>query len=291
MIRYTEPLIRPPSEAESLILQVTHGCSYNQCAFCFTYTDKPFRARPEDEVLREIDWAGENLAWARRVFLADGDALVLSTDRLLRILDRIARKVPQARRVSAYATPHNFKHKTVAELEKLRAAGLTQLYVGFESGDDEVLERIGKGVDQDQMVALCSKAHEAGIKISGTLVLGLGGPRLSQRHAEQSARLLDRIQPRFASALTLMLEPGSDGYSQQYGDPDWRLLEPEEMLKELRTLVAGVEANGIIFRSNHASNYLALAGTFQKGKANMLAQLDEALEGMRELRPEFLRGL
>ncbi len=294
MIRYEEPVFRPPSEANSLILQATIGCSHDGCAFCFTYKTKRFRARRREELLAEIDWAGKAMGNdVRQVFLADGDAMALSTARLLEILERLDRAFPSLRRVSAYAHPKNLEGKTVAELAALRAAGLKQIYVGFESGDDEVLTRIGKGATHDEMVELCAKATAAEIKLSVTLVLGLGGPRLSARHAAESARLVNEVRPRFASALTLILEPGTDNYAERFGDPDWRLLTPLEFLAELRGLVAGIDAHGVIFRANHASNYLSVGGTFNKDKERMLAGIDAVLAGGGDvhLKPEFLRGL
>jgi radical SAM superfamily enzyme YgiQ (UPF0313 family) len=292
-IQYDEPVIRPPSEAYSLILQVTLGCTHNRCAFCVTYQNKRFRSRPREEILREIDWAGKHLPDVKRVFLGDGDAFALSTDRLLEILDRLKTRLPELARVSAYASPGNFRGKTVDELRQLRDAGLTFAYVGIESGDDEILRRIDKGYTQDQMVELLGKPKEAGIKLSATVILGLGGPRLSERHAWETARIIDRVQPRYASALTLMLAPRKPTYEEAFDDPAWRLLTPKEMVEELRGLVAHIEESGIIFRSNHASNYLALAGTFQRNKAEMLAQLDAALADPRlsRFRPEFMRGL
>ncbi len=291
MIYYDHPLIRPPSEARSLIFQATLGCSHNRCAFCLTYQDKQYRPRPEAELFGEIDWAGEAYPETRRVFLADGDALVLKTERLHRILERLSTRFPRLQRVSSYATPGNFKLKTVAELEGLREAGLSQLYIGLESGDDEVLRRIQKGHTQDEMVELCCKATAAGMKLSVTVILGLGGPRLSVRHAEQTARLIDRISPRFASALTLMLGDRNPSFETVFDDPEWRLLQPNEILLELRCLVENIHEDGIIFRSNHASNYLALGGTFQKNKQGMLAEIDAALGDQVQLRPEGWRGL
>jgi radical SAM superfamily enzyme YgiQ (UPF0313 family) len=292
MISYDEPLIRPPSEARSLILQATLGCSHNRCAFCVTYQGKQFRPRPAAELQREIEWAGRNLPHTRRVFLADGDALALGTDRLLAILASLRRALPELNRVSAYASPRNFRHQSPAALEELRRRGLTLLYTGLESGDDEVLRRIDKGVEAEEMVRLCGKATEAGMKLSVTVVLGLGGPRLSERHARATAQVIDRVRPRFASALTLMLPPRTPSYAQAFGDPGWRLLEPLEMVRELRWLLEGIEAEGIIFRSNHASNHLALAGTLQKNREEMLAQLDGVLQaGDEGLRPDWLRGL
>jgi radical SAM superfamily enzyme YgiQ (UPF0313 family) len=291
MIHYDEPVFRPPSESRSLILQATLGCSHNRCAFCVTYQTKHYRRRPTEELFAEIDWAGKHFREVPRVFLADGDALSLSTERLLVILERLYTQLPGLNRVSCYASPGNFRNKSVADLERLRAAGLSLLYVGFESGDDEVLQRIDKGFTQDEIASLCGKATEAGLDISATAILGLGGPRLTRRHAEQTARLIDRVRPRFASALTLMLVPRTPTFEEVFGDPEWRLLTPREMLFELRHLVDSVREDGIVFRSNHASNYLALAGTFQKDKAAMLRDIETALGDPGRLRPESWRGL
>ncbi|MCP4604536.1 MAG: radical SAM protein [Proteobacteria bacterium] len=290
-MRYVEPVIRPPSEADSLIFQATVGCSHNRCAFCFAYRDKRFRARPKDELIAEIDWAGKEMPEIRKVFLGDGDALALSTDRLLEILNHLYSRLTGLRRVTAYASPGNFRRKSIAELKELRQAGLHMVYVGLESGDDEILSRIDKGVTGEEMAALCDRPHEAGIKLFVTAVLGLGGPRLSKRHAEHTARLIDRIKPRFASALTLTLLPNKSSYAKEFGDPEWRLLEPNEFLKECWQLIACIESRGIIFYSNHASNYLPLRGTLQKDKERMLSAIDTALADPTLLKPEHLRAL
>lgn len=274
MIRYHEPVIRPPSEADSLILQATLGCSHNRCAFCFTYRGKRFRVRPPEELAADVAWAAGALPGTRKVFLADGDALVLSTERLLEILELLAASLPRLRRVSAYATPKNLAGKSVADLRRLRDAGLTLLYVGLESGDDEILEHIDKGATADEMAAACARPHEAGIKQFVTVVLGLGGTRLSERHAAATARLIDRIRPRFAAALTLM-EPDGWDYAARSGIPGWRRLTARESLVELSALISGIESGGIIFRSDHVSNYLPLAGTLQKDKDRLLAEIDE----------------
>jgi radical SAM superfamily enzyme YgiQ (UPF0313 family) len=292
-IRYVEPLYRPPSEARSLILQATYGCSHNRCAFCVSFQGKPFRARPEAELLAEIDWAGERIPHASRVFLADGDALVLSTRRLLHILERLRARLPSLERVTAYASPQNLRKKSAEDLRALREAGLSMLYFGMESGDDEVLERAGKGATADEMIALCRKAQDAGFDLSITVILGLGGPRLSQRHALATARALDAVAPRYASALTLMLEPRSPSFEECFGDPQWRMLSPLEILAECRAMLFAMQADGITFHANHASNYLALSGVLQRDKARLLTLVDSVLgdkDGAR-LRPEFLRRL
>jgi radical SAM superfamily enzyme YgiQ (UPF0313 family) len=307
-IRYVEPVYRPPSEAWSLILQVTLGCSNLRtkrdpssptgyrveggCAFCVAYQTKPFRVRPEAEVLAEIDAAGAAVGGrVQRIFLADGDALVLSVDRLRRILERLRARFPKLERVTCYASPQNLRRKSVAQLRLLREAGLSMIYVGIESGDDEVLRRIDKGATAAEMVAGCRKAKEAGLAQSLTVILGLGGPHNSQRHAEATARVLDAIVPEYAAALTLMLEVRHPTFEEQMADPAWRNLTPAEALRECRWLLAAMDADGIEFRSNHASNWLALKGRLARDKRRLLAEIDEALRDPRLMRPDFLRGL
>jgi radical SAM superfamily enzyme YgiQ (UPF0313 family) len=293
VIRYVDPIYRPPSEARSLILQATIGCSHNQCAFCVSYRKKRFRVRPEQELFDEIDWAAEELPGLRRVFLADGDAVVLSTSRLLRILERLYDRIPSLRRVTAYASPQNLVRKSVEDFQQLKDAGLTMIYIGVESGDDEVLDRVGKGVSAEEICSLCLKPQQAGIDLSITVILGLGGPRLSQRHAERTAQVLDTIAPRYASALTLMLEPREPTFEQVFDDPEWRPLSPLESLAECRVMIDGIHADGVIFHANHASNYLPLAGTLQRDKDQLLGAIDTVLDdpAAAHLRPEWLRGL
>lgn len=293
MISYRQPLYRPPSEARSLILQATYGCSHNRCAFCVSYRQKPFRARRESELFAEIDWAGRHMPDVRRVFLADGDAMALSTNKLERILGRLRDRLPHLDRVTAYATPMNFARKSVDELRRLRELGLTMIYVGFESGDDEVLSRIDKGCTSSEIIDLCARPHEAGIDLSVTVILGLAGPRLSQRHAEETARVLDAVRPRYASALTLMVEPREPMFDVAYADPSWRLLTPLEILAECRLMLDAIREEGIVFHANHASNYLPLAGELQRDKARLLSMIDAVLDDPKNarLRPDFMRGL
>ncbi|MBN2526247.1 MAG: radical SAM protein [Deltaproteobacteria bacterium] len=290
MFEYEEPVIRPPAEADALILQATIGCTHNKCTFCITYKQKQFRVRSFELLKREIDWAASRIPGLRKVFLGDGDALAIPTDDLLRILDYIRNTLPTVRKIAVYASPGNFAVKTATDLIRLKKAGLTLAYVGLESGDDDTLHRIRKGFTAAEMAELMKVPVEAGIKLSVTVILGLAGPDHMERVAKNTARLIDSVQPRFASALTLMLPLGEDAYRRNW-PPDWRMLKPRETLMELRHLVNAIESDKIIFRSNHASNYLPIEGTFQKGKPRMLAQIDAALQSLRPLRPEFLRGL
>ncbi|MCP4451407.1 MAG: B12-binding domain-containing radical SAM protein [Planctomycetes bacterium] len=293
MIQYEGSIYRPPSEAQSLILQATVGCSHNQCAFCIAYQEKPFRVRPEADLFKEIDWAACKMPETRRVFLADGDALVLSTDRLLRILEKLFHTLPSLERVTTYGSPQNFLHKSVKDLRQLREAGLTMVYYGIESGDDDILRRIHKGATSHHIIAGGLRSREAGMDLSATVILGLGGPTLSAQHAETTAHVLNAIAPRYASALTLMLEPRSPSHGDLFGEPAWRVLTPPEILAECRHLLANIRANGIIFRSNHASNYLSLAGDLQPDKPRLLAEIDAALKDPTSprIRPEQSRRL
>jgi radical SAM superfamily enzyme YgiQ (UPF0313 family) len=288
---YREPVYRPPSEAGSLIFQATEGCSHNGCLFCSMYRDKRFRVKPWEDLEAEIDEAAATVPNVRRIFLADGDAFVLPAKSLERILERLHRSFPRLQRVTAYATPGNLLAKSVEEMKRIREMGLTILYYGVETGDPELLERIHKGATPDEMVEGCRRANEAGLKLSITVILGLGGKRLSLRHARNTASLLNRIQPRYLSALTLMLGPCESEYRSSIGS-DFELTSPIEDVRELRELVANLETDKCIFRSNHASNYLALAGTLLGDKERLLEEIDAALENPDVcLRDEWMRGL
>ncbi len=287
------PLYRPPSEAYSLIFQATIGCTHNRCAFCVAYQDKRFRAKPENELFAEIDWAKQNMPDTRRVFLADGDAMALSPKRMRKVLDRLYASFPHLERVTSYASPQNLLMRSVDDLKSVREAGMNMLYFGLESGDNEVLQRIDKGATCEQMVEACQKAHEAGFDLSVTVILGLAGVKGSTRHAELTGQALDKIQPRFAAALTLMLAPREPSFEQAYGDPDWRLLDPAEALEECGLMLSNIHADGITFRSNHASNYLALKGVLQKDKPKLMGLIQKAISDPTSplWRPEHLRAL
>jgi radical SAM superfamily enzyme YgiQ (UPF0313 family) len=293
LIRLEDPIYRPPSEGRSLILQATIGCSHNKCAFCVAYQTKRFRVRKEAELFEDIDWAAENYSQIPRVFLADGDALVLSTNKLERILNRLYEKFNGLKRVTLYGSPQNLEKKSVDDLKRLRDAGLTMIYYGVESGDDEVLKRVIKGATAQEIIDGGKKPVAAGIDLSVTSILGLGGPVLSERHAVATARVINEIVPTYASALTLMVEPRKPSFEEVYGDPNWRLLTPVEALVECRLLIESIEAQGITFRSNHASNYVALAGDLPQDKAMLLEQIDQVLAdpSLSRIRPDYMRGL
>jgi radical SAM superfamily enzyme YgiQ (UPF0313 family) len=291
-ISYVEPVFRPPSEAHSLILPVTNGCSWNKCTFCEMYTapQKKFRARDEAEVLDEIRRCGEQLI-VQRVFLADGDAMVLPTRRLLGILEAIAEHMPTVERVTSYCLPRNLKRKSTEELRELREAGLAMLYVGAESGDDEVLERVNKGETFDSTADALLKAGEAGLKRSVMILNGLGGAALSEQHAINSARLMNLTQPEFVSTLVVSFPQGMDRYRAQF--PDFEPLDQMGLFREIQLFLERLELKDTVFRSDHASNYLVLKGVLGADKPRMMEQVKRAIEQPERagLRPEWMRAL
>jgi len=291
-MRYHGTVIRPPSEAYSYILQVTYGCSHNRCTFCGTYLDKPFQPRQIDEILEDIQLAGRTIPDTRRVFLADGDALALSARRLAQILAALQAAFPNLERVGAYANAKNLLGKRDAELGILVQQGLGIVYLGLESGSDEILSRIDKGANASEMIAAVGKAKQAGLLVSIIGILGIGGPELSERHAEQTGHVVSQMDPDYFSMLTLMLVPGTKLH-QQWQSGEFRLLKPEEMLAELRQVIKHThDLTQCVFRTNHASNYLPLKGTLHQDKERLLETLDAALaQGKEALRPEAWRGL
>jgi radical SAM superfamily enzyme YgiQ (UPF0313 family) len=291
-MHYYGTVIRPPSEAESYILQVTYGCSNNHCTFCGTYLDKPFQTRKVDDFLEDIRLSTQVIPGARRVFLADGDALVLNTRRLITILDELRKAFPSLERVGSYATAQNILNKSDADLTTLRDKGLKILYLGLESGSDDVLANVNKGVTAGEMIQAVHKAKSAGMLVSIIGILGLGGPELSDQHAEETGRVVSQMNPNYFSMLTLMLVPGTRLH-QDWSEGKFILLQPEEMLSELRQVLANVEGlTNCVFRTNHASNYLPLRGTLDADKVRLLENLDTALKrGKDALRPESWRGL
>lgn len=291
-MKYDMPLYRPPSEANSLIFQVTLGCSYNKCAFCMMYRTKRFRVRPIEEVRADIEEASRYVPHARRVFLADGDALAAKTEFLVEVLRLLKKHFPYLERVTSYASPQNLLRKSEEELRTLRKEGLDILYYGIETGDDELLKKIKKGVTHDEIVSAALKARRVGFPLSVTVILGLGGRKGSERHISETARILNEIQPEYIGALTLMLGPLEDWYQKQMGD-DWEWLDKMELLVEIRELVRQLDVKESIFRSNHASNYLPLKGTLNRDRDKLLKIIDMALKDPNSplLRPEEWRAL
>jgi len=293
VIEYEGTLYRPPSEADSLILQATVGCSWNRCAFCAMYREKQFRVRPIEELDTEIRWARDRMGTGvRKVFLADGDALIAKPSYLHAILDRLRTAFPRLRRVSCYASPQALHVRTVDEMVALREAGLTQYYLGVESGHDTVLERMVKGVDSAEMIRVATKAKDAGIKLSAMILLGAGGPELSLEHARESGRVISAIDPRFVSTLVVTPVDGTP-LGDDFARGDFVEMDPIALTRELREFVAHTDVSGAVFRSNHASNYLPMGGTLPKDKARIVETLDAVLDApdAAPFTPEHFRGL
>lgn len=293
-IRYVEPVFRPPSEGRSLILPVTDGCSWNQCTFCEMYTapQKKFRARDEAEVLDSIRQSGAQFGAAvRRVFLADGDALVLPTHRLLRILQAIGEHMPSVERVSSYCLPRNLKRKSVAELTELRDAGLGLAYVGAESGDDQVLAKVNKCETFDSTVEALEKLGQAGITRSVMILNGLGGRIHTDRHADNSARLANATQPEYLATLVVSFPMGEERF--RAGFPEWEPLDQPGLFREMERLLTALELKDTVFRSDHASNWLVLKGRLGADKQRLLDQVRAAIAQPQAapLRPAWARGL
>ncbi|HMT79664.1 MAG TPA: radical SAM protein [Azonexus sp.] len=293
-IRYVEPVFRPPSEAASLILPVTDGCSWNKCTFCEMYTapQKKFLARSEDDVLESIRLTGQRYgSELRRVFLADGDALVLPTRRLVTILEAIKTHMPTVRRVSSYCLPRNLRKKSQSEIDELAAAGLKMVYVGAESGDDQVLAAVDKGETYETTCEALDKLGTAGITRSVMILNGLGGKALSTQHAENSARLANATQPEYLSTLVVSFPQGEARF--RAGFPGWAPLDQHELFVEMACFLAGLELKRTVFRSDHASNWLVLKGTLGADKERLLTQVRQAIAAPEtaHLRPAWARGL
>lgn len=293
-LHYIEPVFRPPSEARSLILQVTNGCSWNKCTFCDMYTadQKRFRPKPIEELEKELKALGEAGYPVRRVFLADGDAMTLSVRRLEEVLRLINDYFPDVQRISSYCLPRNLKNKSVEDLQKLQSLGLSLMYVGCETGDDELLELIQKGETYQSSLDALTKIKQSGMKSSVMILNGLGGPELSEQHASNSARLMNEAQPDYLSTLVVEFPMGSERFAEPFNGR-WRKLEQMELFREMEVLLDELELEKTIFRSDHASNYLVLKGTLGKDKEVLLNQVRTAINrpGMIPLRQEWQRGL
>jgi len=294
-IQYNEPLFRPPSEAKSLIIQITYGCSWNKCSFCEMYTSKKFKARKQEDVFSDIETFLPYASQIRRVFLADGDPLVLSTQRLLNILHKLKQTFPNLQRVSTYASPSNLSRKSNQELNELYNAGLTLLYVGIDSGDDEVLEYIQKGETFKSTVEGLLKAKDEKIDSSVMIINGVGGRHFTKQHAINSARVLNETQPKYASTLVLTTHKGFEHFKNRLSPKiniKFQQLNQLELFTEMKWLIENVALSETIFRSDHASNILILKGILNKDKSKFLQQIDTAINHptMANLRPKIYRG-
>ena len=290
IIRYEGDVYRPPSEARSLIIQATIGCSNNTCAFCRMYKAKQFRLRKIEDVLDDFRIARQWYRNVPRIFIADGDALIQPMDRWEKIFNCIKSLYPECERVTSYATPKSVLLKTDDELLSLRQMGLEMVYIGLESGSDKVLETMKKGNAAADIIEASKKLHKAGIAISVTAINGLGGLELSEEHAIETGKVLTAMKPQYIGLLTLMVDRDTPLYGMvQRGEIT--LLSAEEILAETRLILQNCDCEGSVFRSNHASNYLPLGGTLNRDKQKLISIIDSALQGKTNLRPEWMRGL
>jgi len=295
-LEYIEPVFRPPSEWKSLILQVTNGCSWNNCSFCDMYTsdNKKFRPKKPNDIEQELIKIANSGLPVGRVFLADGDAMMLPFKRLKEILELINQYLPQVTRVSSYCLPRNLTNKTVEQLTELRALGLSLMYVGCESGDDEVLQLIEKGESYQSSLVALNKIKQSGMKSSVMILNGLGGPELSKQHAINSAKLMNEAQPDYLSTLVVTFPLGEERFAKNFPEHQpFRLLNQQELFAEMKILLSELELDKTIFRSDHASNYLVLKGVLGKDKEQLVNTVKMAIEKSKNipLRQEWQRGL
>ena len=289
-MHYEGYCIRPPSEADSILLQVTLGCSHNRCAFCGTYRDKRFRIKDDRIILSDILYAARHMQHEDRLFLMDGDALIIPQPRLMSILDRIREHLPWVKRVGAYANVKSIKMKSVEELRQLRQTNLGILYYGVETGDDDIRTAIHKGSTAATCIEMGRRVKEAGIQLSATVLLGIGGRENSLRHARATGDLLSAMDPDFVGALTVMLIPGTPLY-EEYAKGTFALPDEPGMLRELREMIVHTHLSRGYFFSNHASNYLPIKAKLPSGKQKALDLIDAALRGEVGLKPEWMRAL
>ncbi len=289
-MKYEGAVYRPPSEARSLIIQATIGCSHNKCTFCSMYKDKEFRVRDIDEIIKDLELARATYKSVKRIFLADGDSLILKTKDLALILQKINQLFPECERVSIYGAPKNILNKSIDELKELNDLGLKIIYLGIESGSDKILKKVKKGVTADQMITAGQKVITSGIKLSTMIISGLGGQEDWQEHALKSAKVVNEINPDYLALLTLLIQKNTP-LQKDIEDNKFNLLTPKEVLLETKLLIKNLKISNCIFRSNHASNYLRLAGTLSRDKDSILEKVDKALENNYDYKDESLRRL
>lgn len=290
MIRYEGAVFRPPSEARSLIIQATIGCSHNKCTFCTMYKEKQFRARPFEEIEADLKYARKAYSHVKRFFLADGDALILNFEKLSRILAAIKNIFPECERVGIYGTSRSINLKSHEELVKLKELGLGIIYLGLESGNNEILTRINKGECAEDIVIAGQKVKKSGILLSVTAISGLGGQELKTVHAIDTAKALSLMNPDYIGFLSLMVERGTD-FGKDIIDGKFKLLSPQEIVEEMIVFLKNIDSPGTVFRSNHASNYFSLYGNLNEDIPSMISQLEEVLKDEDLLKSEHLRRL
>ncbi|MBT3311694.1 MAG: radical SAM protein [Desulfobacterales bacterium] len=289
-MHYEGNIIRPPSEAYSILLQASVGCSHHKCTFCGAYDRRRFKIKKDNIIMADIAYAAKHYRGQTRLFICDGDALIIPHKRLLNILKEIKKQLPWVKRVGVYANTKSINMKTSEQLEELREHGLKIAYMGLETGDDVTLKMVNKGTDSTGMVSMGKKIRNAGIKLSITVLLGLAGRKRSAIHAIETGRVLSAIDPEYVGALSLMLVPGTPLY-EEYKAGRFTLIEPDEMLEELGIMIANTNLTRGLFHSNHASNYLPIKAKFPKDKDSTLELIRKAVAGKVRLRPEHLRAL
>ncbi|MCD4741459.1 MAG: radical SAM protein [Desulfobacteraceae bacterium] len=289
-MHYEGDMIRPPSEAGSILLQVTLGCSHNKCTFCGTFRGKRFNIKKDDVIFEDIEFAAKHMQHQNKLFICDGDALIIPQRRLVKILKQIQTRLPWVNQVSLYANTKSIKMKTEEELTELHNLGVKLAYMGLESGDDVTLKNIRKGADSNRMIEMGKKIRRSGIKLSITVLIGLAGPDRSKIHARETGRVLSAIDPEFVGALSLMLIPGTELYAE-YEKGEFELLTPNKMLEELGNMIAATDLSSGLFHANHASNYLPIRAKLPEEKEKTLKLINSALKGKIELRPEYMRAL
>jgi len=276
-LEYDEPVFRPPAESRSAILQVTLGCSWNRCAFCEMYTSKSFRARSLNELKPELEYLAKTYKGVKKIFLADGNAFVLSAKKLVPILNEINSQFGKLQRISSYALPKDIVNKTDDELKELRRLGLKLLYIGIETGDDELLKLINKGETYNSTIDGIQKAHSAGIDTSIMIINGLGGRKYSDQHALKSAEIISKLNPKFLSTLTLSMPYGEDHFQKRFKG-EFQQQTIVELYKELKLFIGNLDVENVIYRSNHVSNNLPLQGTLSKDKEQLMEAIQYAIE-------------
>ena len=289
-MKYFGRIFRPPSEAHSLIVQATIGCSHNKCTFCDMYKEKNFKVRAVSDVIEDFKWARREYSHVERIFLADGDALMMKTESLLEILNFIKITFPECKRVTTYGSPKSILVKTQDELNALKKAGIYMIYMGLESGNEQILKEINKGETADEIVRAGIMVKKAKIFLSVTAISGLGGKKLCKEHAIDTAKAFSKMKPDFIGILTLMIEPGTLMH-KKYSNDEFELLGPREVAIETLLMLENLDCEGTVFRSNHASNYLSLAGTLNRDKDKMIKQVEMALDGKLNFKKEMYRGI
>ena len=291
MLNYDAPLYRPPSEAKSLIFQVTLGCSFNECSFCDMYRSKDYSERSWEEVKSEIDLMAKTMPETTRIFLADGDALNLSTEYMIQIVEYVYQKFPKLERVSCYAMPMNLLKKTAEELEMMNKAGLNRLYLGIETGNDIILKKVTKGATQKTMIKSCNKAKDAGFTLSCMVILGLGGSKYTKENAIDTAKVINAVQPDYVGELTLYLENGIKEEFLTKFEGEFERLTDSQAIDELELLISEIDVSReIVFRANHGSNAYNIGGTFPQNKIEMLEKIAWMKKHPEVVRPQGLRG-